>query len=44
MKLTDSQKERITVRHFKGGHMFYAWEESRIEFTASMREFYAASV
>jgi len=44
MKLTDSQKERMTIRHFKGGHMFYAWEESRIEFTASMREFYAASV
>jgi carboxypeptidase C (cathepsin A) len=44
MKLTDSQKEKITIRHFKGGHMFYAWEESRIEFTASMREFYTASV
>ena len=38
MKLESSQRDRLTVRHFSGGHMFYAWEESRREFAASMRE------
>jgi carboxypeptidase C (cathepsin A) len=43
MKLESSQRDRLTVRHFRGGHMFYAWEESRREFAASMREFFDAS-
>jgi carboxypeptidase C (cathepsin A) len=44
MKLADTQRDKVTVRHFPGGHMFYAWEESRIEFTAAMREFFQASL
>jgi carboxypeptidase C (cathepsin A) len=40
MKLTDAQKENLTVEHYKGGHMFYAWETSRIAFTRSIRAFY----
>jgi hypothetical protein len=44
MKLADSQKDRLSVRHFRGGHMFYAWEQSRIEFTAAMRQFFADSL
>lgn len=44
MKLADSQKDRLTVRHFRGGHMFYAWEQSRIEFSAAMSRFFADSL
>lgn len=43
MKLADSQRPRLTVKHFQGGHMFYAWEQSRIEFTAAIAAFYQAS-
>ena len=32
---------RLTVRHFDGGHMFYAWEESRRAFTAAIAAFIA---
>lgn len=44
MKLTDSQRRALTVRHFRGGHMFYAWEESRIAFTAAMKAFFADAI
>jgi GAF domain-containing protein len=27
---------RLTVRHFGGGHMFYAWEASRREFAEAI--------
>ena len=30
---------RLTVRHFGGGHMFYAWEESRRAFTEAISAF-----
>ena len=40
MKLTDKQKEKLTIRHFLGGHMFYTWEESRVEFFRDMQKFY----
>jgi carboxypeptidase C (cathepsin A) len=33
--------ERITVRHFGGGHMFYAWEASRKAFTEAIATFVA---
>jgi hypothetical protein len=29
----------LTVRHFGGGHMFYAWETSRKEFAAAIAAF-----
>jgi hypothetical protein len=35
---------RLTVRHFGGGHMFYAWEKSRREFTVAMAAFVAEAV
>jgi carboxypeptidase C (cathepsin A) len=41
MRLDPSIAERITVRHFGGGHMFYAWEESRRAFAAAISEFFA---
>jgi len=41
MRLDPSVASRLTVRHFGGGHMFYAWEESRRAFSAAIAEFVA---
>ncbi len=41
MRLDPSVASRLTVRHFDGGHMFYAWEESRRAFTAAIAAFVA---
>ena len=44
MRLDPAASGRLTVRHFLGGHMFYAWEESRREFTAAIRAFVAEAL
>jgi carboxypeptidase C (cathepsin A) len=41
MRLDPQVAERLTVRHFGGGHMFYAWEASRREFTDAIAAFVA---
>lgn len=44
MRLDPATAGRLTVRHFHGGHMFYAWETSRRQFTTAIAEFVAASL
>jgi carboxypeptidase C (cathepsin A) len=44
MRLDPEMASRLTLRHFGGGHMFYAWEESRREFTAAIAAFVADAV
>ena len=44
MRLTPEQRERLSVQHFNGGHMFYAWEESRKAFFIAMSEFFRKSI
>ena len=44
MRLDPATARRLTVRHFGGGHMFYAWEQSRRDFTAAIAAFYAEAV
>ena len=44
MRLDPQMAERLTVQHFGGGHMFYAWETSRHAFTAAIAAFVADSV
>ncbi|MGH3137104.1 MAG: S10 family peptidase [Gaiellaceae bacterium] len=39
MRLDPQMAERLTVRHFGGGHMFYAWEKSRQDFTEAIATF-----
>lgn len=39
MRLDDSVAGRITLQHFDGGHMFYAWEESRMAFRDAISDF-----
>jgi carboxypeptidase C (cathepsin A) len=43
MRLDPAMADRLTVRHFGGGHMFYAWEESRRAFTDDIAAFVAAA-
>jgi carboxypeptidase C (cathepsin A) len=44
MRFDPDTARRLTVRHFEGGHMFYAWEESRHAFTAAIAEFVAGAL
>jgi carboxypeptidase C (cathepsin A) len=44
MRFDPDTAGRLTVRHFEGGHMFYAWEESRRAFTAAIEEFVAGAL
>ena len=44
MRLDPDTAARLTVQHFDGGHMFYAWEKSRHAFTAAISEFYASAL
>jgi carboxypeptidase C (cathepsin A) len=39
MRLDPEVANRLTVRHFEGGHMFYVWEDSRREFAAAIAAF-----
>ncbi|MFF0147869.1 carboxypeptidase C (cathepsin A) [Amycolatopsis sulphurea] len=43
MRLDPGMADRLTVRHFDGGHMFYAWQESRRAFTTAIAEFVATA-
>jgi len=43
MRLDPETADRVTVRHFDGGHMFYTWESSRRAFRDEVAAFYRAS-
>lgn len=43
MRLDPGTADRLTVRHFGGGHMFYAWETSRAAFTEAIAAFVASA-
>jgi carboxypeptidase C (cathepsin A) len=44
MRMDPATSSRLTVRHFDGGHMFYAWEQSRQELGAALHEFITESL
>ena len=43
MRLDPQVADRLTVHHFGGGHMFYAWESSRKEFADAIASFVAGA-
>lgn len=43
MRLDPQMADRLTVRHFGGGHMFYAWQSSRKAFTEAIAAFVAGA-
>lgn len=40
MKLSAGLRDNLTVKHYKGGHMFYSWDDSRKSFHADMKALY----
>lgn len=44
MKLTDAQRAMLSFETFRGGHMFYTWQASRIAFTKAARDLTAHAV
>ena len=44
MKLAPELQPNLTLRQFKGGHMFYAWDESRKQWFAEMQQFYKQAI
>lgn len=40
LRLDETAAAALTTRYFSGGHMFYAWEESRVGFRDAIAEFY----
>ena len=44
MRLDPAMAGRLTVRHFEGGHMFYAWEDSRHQFADEVARFVATAI
>ena len=40
MKLNPEIRPNLTLRHFQGGHMFYAWDKSRQQWFSEMKAFY----
>jgi carboxypeptidase C (cathepsin A) len=44
MRLDPETAARVTVRHFDGGHMFYAWQDSRRDFAGAIAAFVADAV
>ena len=44
MRLDPDVGARLTVEHYGGGHMFYAWESSRRAFRESIADFYSRAL
>ena len=44
LRLDDATAAALTVQHFAGGHMFYAWEDSRIAFRDAIASFYEGAL
>ncbi len=40
MRLDPELRDNLTLKHYLGGHMFYAWEESREAWLQDMQGFY----
>ncbi|MCF2972363.1 peptidase S10 [Synechococcus sp. Nb3U1] len=44
MKLDPRLKDNLTLKHYRGGHMFYTWDPSRLEWFAAMQQLYREAV
>ncbi|CAN5305358.1 carboxypeptidase [soil metagenome] len=44
MRLPGDTGDRFRTRHYPGGHMFYAWDESRVAFRDDIATFYAEAL
>lgn len=44
LRLDEATAAALTVQHFSGGHMFYAWQDSRTAFRDAIADFYAGAL
>ena len=44
MALNPELRLNLTLEHFKGGHMFYTWEQSRQQWLVAMAAFYQNAI
>ncbi|MBD2091064.1 peptidase S10 [Microcoleus sp. FACHB-1515] len=44
MKLDPEIRSNLTLKHYQGGHMFYAWDASRQEWFGEMQKFYQGAI
>lgn len=44
MKLHPDHRARVTLRNYRGGHMFYSWTESRTTFRQDIQAFYQSAL
>jgi carboxypeptidase C (cathepsin A) len=44
LNLKDNVARNLSLVNYAGGHMFYAWEQSRQQFTADIAEFYRGAL
>ena len=44
LAVDDAAAAALTVQHYAGGHMFYAWEDSRTAFRDAIAEFYEGAL
>lgn len=44
MKLQPELRVNLTLKHYQGGHMFYAWDESRQQWFAETKAFYQQAI
>ncbi|MBD3883662.1 peptidase S10 [Phormidium tenue FACHB-886] len=44
MRLDPEIRPNLTLKHFQGGHMFYAWDESRQQWFAETKAFYQKAI
>lgn len=40
MRLPAAARANLTLKHYPGGHMFYAWQGTRVGFWQDIRRFY----
>ncbi|MCB9637707.1 MAG: peptidase S10 [Myxococcales bacterium] len=44
MRLPEEIRQRVTLQHFHGGHMFYTWKDSRLAFAKTAKTFYQSAL
>jgi carboxypeptidase C (cathepsin A) len=44
MKLDQQIRPNLTLKHYRGGHMFYTWDDSRQQWFAEMQAFYRQAI
>jgi carboxypeptidase C (cathepsin A) len=44
LRLDEATASSLTVQHFAGGHMFYAWQDSRVGFRDAIASFYEGAL